>query len=82
MTMFYCKLLYKGYIMDSFYRNGEDEKSLLKDLKSFQHPKGEWVVKEVRDGEEDDNNEDDNNKIDDNIKFWCQGMIVASEDDN
>lgn len=45
--MYECKLTYKGYIKELFYRKGESEKEFLKFLKMFHWPKGTWKITKI-----------------------------------
>jgi len=45
--MYYCKFVYKGYVKQSFYRDGESIQDVLEGLEMFDFGKGKWVVTEA-----------------------------------
>ena len=49
---FYCKLVHKGYVQDSFYRDGDSVRDIIEGLSLFVWPEGQWIV--VRADEDED----------------------------
>jgi hypothetical protein len=47
MKMFRCKLIYKGRVQESFFREGDNATEVLAGLKLFQWKKGSWEVELV-----------------------------------
>ena len=47
MALYECKLVYKGYVQELFFREGESESGILSELLQFQWSKGQWTITEA-----------------------------------
>lgn len=51
--MYHCKLVHKGYVKQSFYREGDSVLDVLESLNMYDFGKGEWIVEDTSDDCED-----------------------------
>ena len=47
-----CKLIEKGIVHESFYRDGSSPKEVKEGLELFQWPAGKWKIEEIDEGRE------------------------------
>ncbi len=45
--MYRCTLINKGIVRECFFRRGESAAAVLGVLKTFQWPRGHWVIERV-----------------------------------